>query len=112
MRKLKIWIISCLLMLSTLSFSSCALTKMSVPSVKELFDIYENKTVIQSSLDIVQGFSFKDVSYWCSSQSASDDLDAYKVNFNDGNVYNSNKNNSDDVFVLQAFNPELFNNYE
>ena len=35
MRKLKIWIISCLLMLSTLSFSSCALTKMSVPSVKE-----------------------------------------------------------------------------
>ena len=83
-----------------------------VPSAKELFDIYENKTVIQSSLNIVQGFSFKDVSYWCSSQYASYNDIAHLVDFNDGNVSSVSKDCNNNVFVLQAFNSELFNNYE
>ena len=35
MRKLKIFIVTCLAMLSTLFFSGCAIAKMPVPSVKE-----------------------------------------------------------------------------
>ena len=35
MRKLKIFILTCLVMLSTLFFSSCTIAKMPVPSVKE-----------------------------------------------------------------------------
>lgn len=82
-----------------------------VPSVKELFDIYENKDFIQSSLDVVNGITLGE-SYLSSSQSASYYSLAYQVSFGDGYVDNYYKKYDNNVIVLQAFNPELFNNYE
>ena len=82
-----------------------------VPSVKELFDIYENKTVIQASIDVVGRF-IGNSSFWSSSQSASYNDYAYRVYFYSGSVSSYIKYDTNNVFVLQAFTPELFTNYE
>ena len=84
-----------------------------VPSVKELFDIYENKDFIQSSLYVAGGSIFEQGYYWSSSQYVSECSNyAYQVDFSDGYVGGSAMYGSSSVFVLQAYNAELFNNYE
>lgn len=84
-----------------------------LPSVAELYDVYENEIAVQESLAAVNGFNLTSGYYWSSSQVASDYDDAYRVNFGYGDVgSNSTKDDNYNVFVLQAFNSELFNNYE
>ena len=83
-----------------------------VPSVAELYDVYTNKEVVQTSLNAVGGFTLGTSYYWSSSQYASNDNYACKVYFDDGYVYYSEKYSNASVFVLQAFNAEQFNNYE
>ena len=82
-----------------------------VPSVKELYDVYKNSSTIQTSLDVVNGITLGD-NYCSSSQLDSNFLSAYGVSFDNGYVFNYYKYSSVDVFVLQAFNSELFTNYE
>lgn len=83
-----------------------------LPSVAELYDVYENKIAVQESLAAVNGFNLTSGYYWSSSQNASDYVYAYGVVFSDGYVYVSDKDYSSYVLVLQAFNSELFNDYE
>ena len=83
-----------------------------LPSVAELYDVYENKIAVQESLAAVNGFNLTSGYYWSSSQVASDYDYAYKVAFSDGGVILSSKYDNSYVLVLQAFNSELFNNYE
>ena len=83
-----------------------------VPSVAELYDVYTNKEVVQTSLNVVGGFTLGTGYYRSSSLNASYNTCAYLVYFNNGDVSNGHKFNSYDVFVLQAFNVEQFNNYE
>jgi len=74
-----------------------------VPSVAEVYEVYKNKDVIQTSLDAASGFTFGTSNYWSSSQYGSDyDDGAYHVGFGDGGVYGDYKNNNYNVFVLQA----------
>jgi hypothetical protein len=76
-----------------------------VPSVAEVYEVYKNKDVIQTSLDAAKGFTLLEGSfcyYWSSSQSASNSYRAYRVDFDGGNVNHNSKYINMDVFVLQA----------
>jgi hypothetical protein len=77
-----------------------------VPSLEELCEVYKNKEVIQISLTKANGFKIGTSAYWSSSQNASNYDDAYRVYFDDGDVYGSYKYNSSYVFVLQALTAE------
>ena len=81
-----------------------------VPSVAELYDVYINKEVVQTSLNAVGGFTLGN-HYWSSSQLevASGDNHAVEVDFDDGFLIGTIKNYYINVFVLQAFNAEQFN---
>ena len=83
-----------------------------LPSVAELYDVYENKIAVQESLAAVNGFNLTSGYYWSSSQVASDYDYAYEVKFSDGGMRLRSKYDNSYVLVLQAFNSELFNNYE
>ena len=83
-----------------------------VPSVTEVYEVYKNKDVIQTSLDAAKGFTIGTSYYWGSSQRSSSDVNSYEVSFNSGSINSYAKKYSDYVFVFQAFNAEQFNNYE
>ena len=83
-----------------------------VPSVAEVYEVYKNKDVIQTSLDAAKGFTIGTSYYWGSSQKSSSDVNSYEVSFNSGSINSYAKKYSDCVFVFQAFNAEQFNNYE
>lgn len=83
-----------------------------VPSVAEVYEVYKNKVVTQTSLDAAKGFTLGTSYYWSSSHYASSNYFAYPVDFSRGNVNYKDKFGSNNVFVLQAFNAEQFNNYE
>ncbi|MBE6349818.1 MAG: DUF1566 domain-containing protein, partial [Spirochaetaceae bacterium] len=83
-----------------------------VPSVAELYDVYTNKEVVQTSLNAAGGFTLGTSTYWSSSQYASEYGYAYYMSFSNGSVYNNSKSINRYVFVLQAFNVEQFNDYE
>ena len=76
-----------------------------VPSVAEVYEVYKNKEVIQTSLTKAGGFTIgiSYCYYWSSSQSASFNFYAYMVYFSDGSVGSYYKNYNGNVFVLQAF---------
>ena len=83
-----------------------------LPSVAELYDVYENRIAVQESLAAVNGFNLTSGYYWSSSQGASYYDYAYRVYFSSGGVSLNNKDSSvNDVLVIQAFNIELFNNF-
>ena len=83
-----------------------------VPSIAELYDVYTNKTTIQTSMDAAGGFDVESGYYWSSSQSSSYYHYAYRLYFSNGYVYDYDKYyTNDNVLVLQAFNPKQFNNY-
>jgi len=69
-----------------------------VPSVAELYDVYTNKEVVQTSLNAAGGFTLG--SYWSSSQVASNYYNAYRVD--NAVVDTLYKNFERYVFVLQA----------
>ena len=84
-----------------------------VPSLAELYEVYKNKEVIQTSLTKASGFTIGTSYYFSSSQSASSYYCASLVKFGDGSVsYYGSKDYDYNVFVLQAFNAEQFNYYE
>ena len=73
-----------------------------VPSIAELCEVYKNKEVIQTSLTKAGGFTIGTSDYWSSSQSASTNIYAYRVYFDDGYMNDNGKGNNKYVFVLQA----------
>ena len=83
-----------------------------VPSIAELYNVFINKKVVQTSLHTVDGFTISTNYYSSSSQHFSNYNNAYRVYFGSGTVDDTGKNSSLNVFVLQAFNAEQFNNYE
>ena len=83
-----------------------------VPSVAELYDIYTHREVVRTSLSAARGFTLGTTSFWSSSQIASSNTAAYRVNLYYGDVSSNHKGNTNYVLVLQAFNAEQFNNYE
>ena len=74
-----------------------------IPSIAELYKVYQNKTTLQTSLDKISGFTIGESSYWSSSQSSDYDNDAYVLDFFSGSVNSSSKICSDDVLVVRAF---------
>ena len=76
-----------------------------VPSIAELYDVYTNKTTIQTSMDAAGGFGVEGW-YWSSSQNSSLDYYACDLNFDSGSVYDNPKNGYYHVLVLQALNAE------
>jgi hypothetical protein len=91
-----------------------------VPSVAELYEVYKNKDVIQTSLTKANGFTIDTTSYtsyWSSSQDATFFSGfAYQVDFNGGFVSSNDKGESGwwdgyydyyyNVFVLKALTEE------
>ena len=78
-----------------------------VPSLAELCEVYKNKDVIQTSLTKASGFTIGTSAYWSSSQRASSNMYAYRVDFSDGDVSYIHKHSTYDVFVLQALLPKI-----
>ena len=86
-----------------------------VPSVAELYDVYTNNEVVQTSLNAAGGFILKTIYYWSSSQDPFDSKRVAQMWFSNGydvNVNGDDKCYDNHVFVLQAFYAEQFNNYE
>ena len=77
-----------------------------IPSVAELYDVYTNKEVVQTSLTAAGGFTIGTSYYWSSSQDASTSSHAYVVDFSDGYVGYNSKYGNKYVLVIQAFNAE------
>ena len=77
-----------------------------LPSIAELDAVYDNKSTIQNSLDVVGGFTIGTSYYWSSSQSSSNRGFVYVLNFDDGSVSDSNKKYNSYVLVVQAFNAQ------
>lgn len=59
-----------------------------LPSVSELYAVFENKEVLQKSLNIVDGLDFGNNWYWSSSQASSANEGVYGVSFIKGDVTN------------------------
>lgn len=77
-----------------------------VPSIAELDVVYDNKSTIQESLDVVGGFTIGTSDYWSSSQYASYYDFAYKLHFNNDFVSYYDKSINGDVLVVRDFNAE------
>ena len=77
-----------------------------IPSVAELYDVYTNKKVVNTSLTAAGGFTLEESAYWSSSQGDSGYSGAYQVYFSDGSVDSYDKYYYDSVLVIQAFNAE------
>ena len=77
-----------------------------VPSVKELYDVYCNKDIVQKSLNAVGGFSLvpagteRFYEYWSSSSSSSAGHNVSYVNFVDGDVGSRQKSYTNNVLVM------------
>ena len=78
-----------------------------VPSIAELCEVYKNKEVIQTSLTKASGFEFCGDWYWSSSQRASRNMYACRVDFSDGYVGYASKDGSNYVFVLHDLVPKI-----
>ena len=59
-----------------------------LPSVSELYAVFENREVLQKSLNVVGGFDFGNNWFWSSSQSYSANEGVYGVSFIKGEVNN------------------------
>ena len=79
-----------------------------VPSIAELYDVYTNSTIIQTSMNAVGGFDVESDYYWSSSQSYFHYGDAYELKFSNGRVDYGNyyKDNCCNVLVLQSISAE------
>lgn len=81
-----------------------------LPTVAELFDIWKVKATVDAASSLCGGSQFGDNYYWSSSsQYASNDNNAYKLNFNNGDWNNNNKNNNNNyVCAVRDFTQKLF----
>jgi len=91
-----------------------------IPSIKELYDVYNNLEIIQESFTSIKGIPViyygKDVNFWSSTQGCFQYNDvthnyAAQLNFDDGAISYSPKNNSCTVLVCHAFNPDKFSEF-
>ena len=76
-----------------------------LPTVAELYTIYQNKTAVDASLLKAGGSTFGTSSYWSCCQGPSNDVYARDLNFYDGSMYNDGKGyNGEYVCSVRAFN--------
>ena len=78
-----------------------------LPTVSELYTIYQNKDVVDGSLSKAGGSTFGTSMYWSCCQDSSYDNDARVLCFDDGNMYLYEKDyNYNDFYVcsVRAFN--------
>ena len=76
-----------------------------LPTVAELYTIYQNKTAVDASLSKAGGSSFGTSFYWSCCQNSSDDDLARVLYFSNGNMYYGYKyGNSICVCSVRAFN--------
>ena len=69
-----------------------------LPMPGELYQIYENKTVINEKRTAIKGSGFIDGNYWSSREYSSDN--EYGVGLYYGDIINNNKNN---IFYVLGF---------
>lgn len=75
-----------------------------LPTMAELYTIYQNKTAVNTSLSKAGGSTFGSY-YWSCCQNPSTNYYAQELYFSSGNMYNENKNYaSDHVCSVRAFN--------
>ena len=78
-------------------------TDWYVPAAGQLYEFYTNKTAIEEALTAISGNAFfRGNSYWSSSEESADR--AWNVNFSDGGVNHSNKNNRNNVRFVRDIN--------
>ena len=76
-----------------------------LPTLAELYTIYQNKTAVEASLSKAGRSTFGKNYYWSSSQFASDDNYAYGLNLSSGGWYGYGKGDDDGyVCAVRAFN--------
>ena len=76
-----------------------------LPTVAELYTIYQNKDVVDGSLSKVGGSTFGTSWYWSCCQGPSNDTNARVLSFSNGGMYNYNKDFSYNcVCSVRAFN--------
>ncbi len=74
-----------------------------IPSIAELYKVFQNKVIIQENLTKAGGFDFRKNMYWSSTQADYFSI-AYSINASDGKIYNSySKHGEYDVLVLHQF---------
>lgn len=76
-----------------------------LPTVAELYTIYQNQTAVDASLSKAGGSTFGTSWYWSCCQGPSDNYDARGLGFYDGGMGSISKNdNNDYVCSVRAFN--------
>ena len=75
-----------------------------LPTVAELYTIYQNKAVVDASLSKAGGSTFGTSRYWSCCQEPSNDYCARWLGFNAGYLGNYGKINYDSVCSVRAFN--------
>lgn len=77
-----------------------------LPTVAELYTIYQNKTAVDASLSKAGGSQFGTSYYWSCCQYPSNDKYARVLNFNTGGMYGGGIKNSSSFYVcsVRAFN--------
>ena len=76
-----------------------------LPTVAELFDIWKVKATVDAASSLCGGSQFGESYYWSSSQFASDDSNAYELDFSDGGWdYNAKDSSYCYVCAVRAFN--------
>ncbi len=75
-----------------------------LPSIAELYQIYNLRANIDAAVALC-GLTntFSNAYFWSSSQSASDDYDASRLGFYNGNCYTNPKNDTHSVCAVRAF---------
>ena len=76
-----------------------------LPTVAELYTIYQNKTTVDASLSKAGGSTFGTIYYWSCCQTPSNDNRARDLGFYSGHMHNESKNyNDNSVCSVRAFN--------
>lgn len=75
-----------------------------LPTVAELYTIYQNKTAVDTSLSKAGGSTFGTTFYWSCCQDPSGNNLAQELYFNNGDIYNVLKDDDDCVCSVRAFN--------
>ena len=75
-----------------------------LPTVAELYTIYQNKTAVDASLSKAGGSTFGTSGYWSCCQAPSDNMCARSLFFYDGTKVIDSKASGSDVCSVRAFN--------
>ena len=71
---------------TTQGYTGDLATGWYIPSIAELYKVYQNKTTLQTSLDKVSGFTIGTSGYWSSSQSSVLDSSALLLMFDESEI--------------------------